>query len=101
VQVADAVVRLVVTDDGCGISSTFLPYVFERFRQEDSSSTRQSQGLGLGLSISRHLAELHGGTIRAASDGTGQGATFVFELPRAASGPSNTLPLLAANGAAD
>jgi PAS domain S-box-containing protein len=101
VQAADALVRLVVSDSGCGITSTFLPYVFERFRQEDSSSTRQSHGLGLGLSISRHLAELHGGTIRAASDGAGRGSTFVFELPRASSAASDTLPLLAANGAAD
>ena len=84
VQASDAAVRLVVTDSGCGISPTFLPHVFERFRQEDPSSTRQSHGLGLGLSIARHLAELHGGTIRAASAGMGQGATFVLELPRAA-----------------
>jgi signal transduction histidine kinase len=75
--------------------------VFERFRQEDSSSTRQSQGLGLGLSIARHLAELHGGTIRAASGGMGQGATFVLELPRVSSATPVTLPLLAANGAGD
>jgi len=101
VEAADALVRLVVTDNGCGISPAFLPYVFERFRQEDSSSTRQSHGLGLGLSIARHLAELHGGTIRAASDGMGRGATFVFELPRASAAASDTLPLLAINGAGD
>ena len=92
VQASDAAVRVLVTDSGCGISSKFLPYVFERFRQEDSSSTRQSHGLGVGLSIARHLAELHGGTIRAASGGVGQGSTFVLELPRAAT-PAAALPL--------
>jgi PAS domain S-box-containing protein len=100
-QTSEAAVSLMVTDSGCGISSSFLPHVFERFRQEDSSSTRQSQGLGLGLSIARHLAELHGGTIRAASGGMGQGATFVLELPRVSSATPVTLPLLAANGAGD
>ena len=84
VHASDAAVRLVVTDSGCGISPAFLPHVFERFRQEDPSSARQSHGLGLGLSIARHLAELHGGTIRAASAGLGEGSTFVLELPRAA-----------------
>ena len=59
----------------------FLPHVFERFRQQDSSTTRESPGLGLGLSIARHLVELHGGTIRAFSDGEGRGAKFVVELP--------------------
>jgi signal transduction histidine kinase/CheY-like chemotaxis protein len=92
---AEGAVRLVVADTGCGISPAFLPYVFERFRQEDPSSTRQSPGLGLGLSIARHLAELHGGTIHASSAGPGHGATFVLELPRALPPASTALPLAA------
>jgi signal transduction histidine kinase len=93
---AEGAVRLVVADTGCGISPAFLPHVFERFRQEDPSSTRQSPGLGLGLSIARHLAELHGGTIRASSAGPGHGATFVLELPRALPSASTAVPLAAA-----
>ncbi len=75
--------RVEVQDTGRGISQEFLPHVFERFRQEDSSSTRESPGLGLGLSIARHLVELHGGTIAAFSDGKDCGARFVIELPAA------------------
>jgi signal transduction histidine kinase len=59
----------------------FLPYVFERFRQEDASTTRGAAGLGLGLSISKHLVELHGGTIQASSEGVGSGATFMVAIP--------------------
>ncbi len=84
VEKEDGRVRVVVHDNGSGISREFLPYVFERFRQQDSSTTRESPGLGLGLSISKHLVELHGGTITAASEGEGLGATFVVELPPAA-----------------
>jgi CheY-like chemotaxis protein len=73
--------RIVVSDTGKGIGPAFLPYVFERFRQADGSSARPHSGLGLGLAISRHLVEMHGGTIRAASRGEGQGATFTVELP--------------------
>jgi PAS domain S-box-containing protein len=73
--------QVTVEDSGQGISAAFLPHVFERFRQEDSSSTRRNAGLGIGLSIARHLVELHGGTIRAESHGEGHGAQFVFELP--------------------
>jgi signal transduction histidine kinase len=73
--------RIVVSDSGKGIGPAFLPYVFERFRQADGSSARPHSGLGLGLAISRHLVEMHGGTIRAASRGEGQGATFTVELP--------------------
>jgi hypothetical protein len=73
-------VNIEVRDNGSGISRDFLPHVFERFRQEDSSSTRESPGLGLGLSIAKHLAELHGGTISAFSDGSGTGATFTLDL---------------------
>jgi PAS domain S-box-containing protein len=77
-------VRLAVEDNGRGISPTFLPHVFERFRQEDASSSREATGLGLGLSIAKHLVELHGGTINAHSDGLDRGATFVVELPACA-----------------
>lgn len=70
-----------VVDSGLGIKPEFLPHVFERFRQADSSTARQHSGLGLGLSIVKHLVELHGGSIRAKSAGEGQGATFCIELP--------------------
>jgi signal transduction histidine kinase len=71
-----------VADTGIGIAPEFLPYVFDRFQQADSSMTRAYGGLGLGLAIARHLVELHGGTIRAESAGTGCGATFIISLPR-------------------
>ena len=70
-----------VSDTGRGISAEFLPRVVDRFRQADGRITREHGGLGLGLSIARHLVELHGGTIRAESDGEGRGATFRFSLP--------------------
>ena len=73
--------RVTVRDTGQGIPADFLPFVFERFRQADSSSTRGNWGLGLGLSIARHLVELHGGAIEAASAGPGEGATFIVRLP--------------------
>ncbi|RKH09775.1 PAS domain S-box protein, partial [Corallococcus sp. CA053C] len=69
-------VELTVADTGQGISAGFLPHVFERFRQADSGSTRKTGGLGLGLSIVRHIVEMHGGTVSAASEGEGQGACF-------------------------
>lgn len=72
---------LEVCDTGMGIEPNFLPHVFERFRQEDSSTTRRYGGLGLGLSIVRHLAEMHGGTVTAQSAGKGQGARFSVRLP--------------------
>jgi len=74
-------VRIAVRDTGEGISPSFLPYVFDRFRQANSSSTRQHGGLGLGLSIVRHLSEMHGGSVQAISDGLGSGATFIVNLP--------------------
>jgi len=74
-------VRLVVSDTGAGIAPEHLPFIFERFRQVDSSTTRKYGGLGLGLAIVRHLVELHGGSVSAHSAGVGQGATFTVELP--------------------
>ena len=73
--------EIVVADTGEGISADILPHVFERFRQEDSSSVRAHGGLGLGLALVRHLVELHGGHVQAASPGKGQGATFTVTLP--------------------
>jgi signal transduction histidine kinase len=72
---------ITVTDSGEGISDELLPFIFDRFRQGDSSVTRPHGGLGLGLSIVRHIVELHGGKIQAWSAGTGQGATFSVFLP--------------------
>ncbi|NUP04657.1 MAG: response regulator [Polyangiaceae bacterium] len=77
----DADVSIVVRDTGAGIAEDFLPYVFERFRQADHTTTRAFQGLGLGLAIVRHLVELHEGKIAASSPGLGQGATFEVRLP--------------------
>ncbi|MBW4488765.1 MAG: response regulator [Trichocoleus desertorum ATA4-8-CV12] len=79
---AEKSVEIQVTDTGQGISPTFLPHVFDHFRQADSTTTRSYGGLGLGLAIVRHLVELHGGQVRAASPGVGQGATFTVTLPR-------------------
>jgi signal transduction histidine kinase len=74
-------VELSVRDSGIGISAEFLPYVFERFQQADSTSTRRHGGLGLGMAITRHLVELHGGHIRVCSDGPNCGTTFTVALP--------------------
>jgi len=82
-------VQITVSDTGKGISPKFIPYVFDRFRQENTSSkpnanstlTRSQTGLGLGLAIVRNLVELHGGTVIAYSLGEGQGATFTVNLP--------------------
>ncbi|MBW4622501.1 MAG: response regulator [Cyanosarcina radialis HA8281-LM2] len=81
ISLGTALARVTVTDTGKGISPTFLPYIFDRFRQADSSSTRPDPGLGLGLAIARHLVELHDGTIHAASPGEDRGATFTVRLP--------------------
>jgi PAS domain S-box-containing protein len=77
----DSHVSLQVRDSGKGITPEFLPFVFDRFRQADSTSTRSHGGLGLGLAIVRHIVELHGGTVHAESDGEGQGALFTVNLP--------------------
>ncbi len=74
--------EIIVQDSGQGISSQFLPYVFETFRQEDGSYSRRFGGLGLGLAIARRITEMHGGSVKAASPGLGQGATFTISLPR-------------------
>jgi signal transduction histidine kinase/ActR/RegA family two-component response regulator len=79
--VRDDEARLVVSDNGKGIAPDFLPHIFERFRQADSTSTRAHAGLGLGLAIVRHLVELHGGRVAAESEGEGRGATFMVTLP--------------------
>jgi len=71
----------VVADTGVGIDAQLMPYIFERFRQGDSSSTRAHGGLGLGLALVKHLTELHGGTVEADSLGEGKGATFIVRLP--------------------
>jgi PAS domain S-box-containing protein len=78
---ADSHVEFAVADTGAGISPEFLPHVFEPFRQADQKTTRRHGGLGLGLSIVRHLVDLHGGTVRAESPGEGRGATFTVRLP--------------------
>jgi CheY-like chemotaxis protein len=95
-RVADGEAQVQVSDSGVGIPVDFLPHVFERFRQWDSSSTRTHAGLGLGLAIVRHLVELHGGTVRAESAGEGQGATFTVTLPGApfGEGPRGERPII-------
>ncbi|HEY8186712.1 MAG TPA: chemotaxis protein CheB [Pyrinomonadaceae bacterium] len=78
---ADSNATVVVKDNGEGIEAGFLPHVFERFRQADASASRSYGGLGLGLSIVRNVVEMHGGSVRAESEGRGQGATFTVTLP--------------------
>jgi CheY-like chemotaxis protein/two-component sensor histidine kinase len=75
-------IEVTVSDSGIGIDASFLPYVFDRFRQADASSTRAHSGLGLGLAIVRHVVELHGGTVRVESGGRDAGTRFVMQLPR-------------------
>lgn len=95
----EAGVRVAVSDDGQGIEPGFLPRLFERFEQQDPSATRRHGGLGIGLAIVRHLVQLHGGQVQAASDGPGRGACFTVTLPaadgwaeRRASGGAGPLP---------
>jgi PAS domain S-box-containing protein len=80
----DSQVQISVSDTGVGIDPEFLPHVFDRFRQADASMSRAHGGLGLGLAIVRHLVELHGGSVHAASPGPAQGSTFLVRLPVAA-----------------
>jgi signal transduction histidine kinase/ActR/RegA family two-component response regulator len=82
--------ELTVSDTGQGIAPDLLPYVFDRFRQGDSSSTRHSGGLGLGLTLVREIVALHGGSVFASSLGPGLGATFIVKLPIALAGPATT-----------
>ncbi|WP_013321373.1 hybrid sensor histidine kinase/response regulator [Gloeothece verrucosa] len=77
----DKYAQITISDTGKGISKEFLPYVFDYFRQADSTTTRKFGGLGLGLAIVHHLVELHGGTVQAQSAGEGQGASFIVRLP--------------------
>jgi signal transduction histidine kinase/CheY-like chemotaxis protein len=81
IQSVDSHVEVTVTDTGIGIPATFLPHVFERFRQADAGTTRKKGGLGLGLSIVRHIVEMHGGTVQAFSKGEGRGSTFRVQIP--------------------
>jgi PAS domain S-box-containing protein len=80
-RAAPPVVEFEIADTGIGIGREVLPFVFDRFRQADSSTTRMHGGLGLGLAIVRHIVELHGGSVRASSAGRGHGATFTIQLP--------------------
>lgn len=80
---------LEVQDTGIGVSSSFLPHIFERFRQEDGSMTRKYGGLGLGLAIVRHLTEMHGGTVEAHSEGKDKGTQFIVRIPLAPKPPKN------------
>ena len=84
--------HVTITDTGSGISPEFLPFIFERFRQADTTSTRKQKGLGLGLAIARQIVELHGGTIEASSAGEGRGSTFTVKLPLLVSTSPVVLP---------
>ncbi|MDQ1834073.1 hybrid sensor histidine kinase/response regulator [Massilia scottii] len=84
--VPHSLVQIVIEDTGCGIAAEFLPYVFDKFGQEDASSTRRHGGLGIGLSIAKQLAELHAGTIAVTSPGRGLGTSFTLRFPVASAG---------------
>jgi two-component system CheB/CheR fusion protein len=81
VRMSETLVTIEVTDTGIGIPAEFLPRLFERFWQADSTSTRVQGGLGLGLALARHIVEIHGGQIHAMSPGEAMGSTFVVQLP--------------------
>lgn len=74
-------IKITIRDNGQGVEKEFQPYIFEQFRQADTSTTRRYQGLGLGLAISRKILELHGGSIKAKSEGKGKGTEFIVKLP--------------------
>ena len=86
----DSALDIEIEDSGIGIDAAFMPFVFDRFRQADSRSTRAHNGLGLGLAIARHLVEQHGGTIRAQSEGQGRGTTVSIRLPVRCPAPAET-----------
>ncbi|MGE3511373.1 MAG: sensor histidine kinase, partial [Vicinamibacterales bacterium] len=94
VAVEPGTCTLTVSDTGEGIDADVLPHIFERFRQGDASTTRAHAGLGIGLALVRHIVELHGGRVRAASAGRGQGTTFHVQLPAPvmATGPTRSVP---------
>jgi PAS domain S-box-containing protein len=92
-------VQVEVNDSGCGIDPAFLPFIFDRFRQADGSSTRGHGGLGLGLAIVRELVELHGGTVEARSAGAGRGARFIVRLPAVVRRRENDITLAPARPA--
>jgi PAS domain S-box-containing protein len=96
-EIAGQGARITVADDGQGIDPAFLPRVFDRFQQQDATTTRRHGGLGIGLAVVRHLVQLHGGTVRAESAGAGRGARFTVLLPpgQAAVMAAGTLPVLA------
>ena len=94
-------VEIVVSDTGQGISAELLPYIFDRLRQGDSTRTRAQGGLGIGLALVRHIAELHGGSVFAESAGEGQGATFVVKLPLMVAGVREHAVAQAKTGAPD
>jgi signal transduction histidine kinase len=93
-------VQIVITDSGIGIASEFLPYVFDRFRQADSSMSRRHSGLGLGMAIVRHLVELHGGEVSVESAGENQGTTFTIQLTKHV-GPVPEMPAAPVHAAAE
>ncbi|MCK7501575.1 MAG: ATP-binding protein [Comamonadaceae bacterium] len=101
VESDDREVRLTVRDEGQGIRADFLPYVFDRFSQSDTASTRLHGGLGLGLSIVKRLAQLHGGSVGVSSEGPGCGASFVVALPRIDAAPPPSPAADAAGAAAE
>ena len=84
---------LKVTDNGQGIDSSFLPHIFEIFRQADSGTNRVQSGMGIGLAVVQQLVELHGGSVTAHSEGAGKGATFTIRLPRSVQGKSTSVPV--------
>src|SRR6185436_6292362 len=90
----DNQLQITIADSGIGISPEFLPHVFDRFRQADGATTKSQSGLGLGLSIVRHIIELHGGVVRAESAGENKGSSFIITLPLASGVSAEVNPRL-------